>query len=245
MLLKILRKLHNFFLLPLTFKNWLRVVLYILSPVKPETGLAVLRNGQRLRLRLTNTLDIGSVIETYKRKVYTPSFFKIPENPVIIDIGASIGDFSVYCAYTFKNAEVFSYEPTPEAFKLVNENIRLNNLEDNIKVFPLAVSGTKKKISIGAELYESASIEDIFKYNKIDRCDLLKMDIEGGEYETLLNTRKEVLKKINKIAMECHIFGTVKDLSKLKDYLIKTGSFEVITTPINIHNICYLYAIRK
>ncbi len=242
------RKLSNFIRIPLTFKNWVQVIGYVLSiytaKFKHGTGFVILKGGHKLKIRLSNLYDIGSIIETYQRKVYFPSFLMVSDKATIIDIGASIGDFSVCGASSFHGAKVFSYEPDKDAFELLKENISLNHLENKIKPYPLAVSGMSTKISIGRELFDSISIEDIFKENKIERCDLLKMDIEGAEYDVLLKTSKETLKRINAMVMECHIYDKGENLNRLRNYLIKTG-FDVTTSKVTAHNTRYLCVRRN
>ncbi len=243
---KVLRKILNFIRIPFTFKNWGHVIVYVLSIYlstnsRQGTGLVILKGGQKLRIRLKHLYDIGSIIETCQRKVYCPSTFRMPDKATIVDVGASIGDFSVCCASSFRCAKVFSYEPDKDAFELLKENISLNLLEDRVKPYPLAVSGVSGKITIGREFFDATSIEEIFTKNKIGSCDFLKMDIEGAEYDVLLKTPKEILKRINTIAMECHIYDRGENLNRLRTYLIETG-FDVTTTKVTAHNVCYLYA---
>ena len=246
---KLIRKFNNFIHIPLTFRNWPRVILYVASILlrgnayRNSIGTVILRNGQSLKIRLANTLDLGSVMETNQRKVYTPPFIQIPENAKIIDVGASIGDFSIFCATYYKNAAVFCYEPMSEAFELLLENVRSNKLEGHIKPYNLAVSDKEGTIKFGDVIYKAISFRQIFEQNKIDKCDLLKMDIEGAEYTVLLNCPADVLKTINAITMECHYFDTNNDLDNLVRYLSETG-FNVKTTSMNVHKICYLYATR-
>ncbi|MBI3608077.1 MAG: FkbM family methyltransferase [Nitrospirae bacterium] len=109
---------------------------YLSANSKQGTGLVILKGGQKLRIRLKHLYDIGSIIETYHRKVYFPSTLGIPDNATIVDVGASIGDFSVCCASSFHGAKVFSYEPDKDAFELLKENISLNHLEGQIKPYP-------------------------------------------------------------------------------------------------------------
>ncbi len=64
----------------------------------------------------------------------------------------------------------------------------------------------------------SVTLDEIFKINKINHCDLLKMDIEGAEYNVFYTLSDSCFKKIHKIAMEVH------DIDENKNncvYLIK------------------------
>ena len=246
---KILRRLYNFILIPIAFRNGLHVMHHVFSIFSPfiqsieSTDVVLRRGGIRLKIRTLNSLDIGSVLEVYIKHIYTPEFIYIPENPVIVDIGDSIGDFSVFCGSTFKGARVLSFEPTSEAFAILQENITTNNLKDCVTPFCLGVSGSSSEFSYAGESYKSISLESILKDNALKKIDLMKMDIEGMEYAVFFNTSTETLSCINAIAMECHITGNSDEVDKLVKYLTD-ASFKVRRTSITAHNICFLYAWR-
>jgi len=48
---------------------------------------------------------------------------KLPENPVIIDVGANAGFFNVLLFSKLKRARVFAYEPLPSNIKLFKKTI--------------------------------------------------------------------------------------------------------------------------
>jgi len=143
-----------------------------------------------------------------------PSYYQIPQNPkVVVDIGAHIGGTAILSAS--KGAKVYAYEPETENYKLLLENIKLNNLENKIHCFKKAVgkpgkrnlylnpgnSGMTTLLPEGrpAEQAEIISINQVFE--NIEHCDLLKIDCEGAEYEFLYDIP---FKKINQISMELH-----------------------------------------
>jgi hypothetical protein len=68
------------------------------------------------------------------------------------------------------------------------------------------------------------SLKEVFAGNKIDKCDLMKMDCEGAEYEILYNAPKNILQKIKKISMEFHNIDDLKNNDKeLISFLRKSG----------------------
>ena len=69
------------------------------------------------------------------------------------------------------------------------------------------------------------TLEKIFLDNKIDICDVLKIDTEGSEYETLYNCPKFILKRIKKIILECHSIKSFKNYNttSMKKFLISNG----------------------
>ena len=66
------------------------------------------------------------------------------------------------------------------------------------------MSVTKQYENIKAIEVPCLGLFDVFEEHKIDRCDLLKLDCEGAEYEVLYNAPEEVLNKIDQMAIEVH-----------------------------------------
>jgi FkbM family methyltransferase len=58
---------------------------------------------------------------------------------VFWDVGANIGLYSIYAAKT-KNAQVFAFEPSVFNLEFLAKNIYTNDLQQNISIFPLALS---------------------------------------------------------------------------------------------------------
>ena len=63
---------------------------------------------------------------------------------IIIDVGANIGVYSIFAANA-NNTIVYAFEPMIDNFKLLSENIRLNQLEKRILPFNSAVGVKKEK----------------------------------------------------------------------------------------------------
>ena len=91
-------------------------------------------------------------------------YFNVPNNTLknmivdggdtFIDIGANVGIFSLMAIHYFK--KVFSFEPMPKTFEILNNNINLtssinNNLLNKIKTFNFAVSNS----SYNTKLYKN------------------------------------------------------------------------------------------
>lgn len=227
-----------------TFKDWplwLRWKFGLFHPIRNEITFRI-RSGEKFILNPKRD-DRGSVQEIYLQNNYFKNYL-LKENDVVIDIGAYIGVFAVYAAKKAKNIKVISYEPIATTFERLKKNIAINKLNDRIKPLCLAISkeAGSKKIFISPdtdasntaffsenslragfkkdnyEIVPTISFEDIFETNKVDRCDFLKIDCEGGEFEIILNAHPATLKKISHIAMEYH-----SDPSSLSDYLRKYG----------------------
>ncbi len=143
----------------------------------------------------------------------------------VIDIGAHIGYYSLLFAKRVgPNGRVFSFEPVPENFALLRKNIQLNELSQ-VQVFPQAVFSDKKEISIavpdespnsgegsvihrhGARRYLVPAITlDSFCVPSGVRPDILKMDVEGAEYDVLLGAKETISRCRPKLLIELHHF---------------------------------------
>ncbi len=57
---------------------------------------------------------------------------------ILWDIGANVGLYSVYAG--LKGLKVFAFEPSALNTFLISKNIEINNLKDNVTLFPIAIS---------------------------------------------------------------------------------------------------------
>ena len=115
----------------------------------------------------------------------------VSNGDIVVDCGANIGIFSQYAIH--KGAkEVYSYECGDEEYKYLKINTKNNN---RIKVFKGYVSD------------KDYNVEKIINDNNLSHIDFLKIDIEGYEYDLILNEKDSFLKRVNKMAIELHNFG--------------------------------------
>lgn len=54
----------------------------------------------------------------------------VPSNPIIYDIGANIGNHTIYFKKYYDANKIYSFEPVPANFELLNKNIQENNLKN-------------------------------------------------------------------------------------------------------------------
>lgn len=129
-------------------------------------------------------------------------------NPVVVDVGANIGKYSMAVMKANYTSNIYAFEPHPRTYqKLINNigdanfhayNIAIGNERSKIKLYDY----DKKDGSEHASLYEDVikklrkseaasydvDIETLhlfFQENKINEVDLLKVDVEGGELNVL------------------------------------------------------------
>jgi FkbM family methyltransferase len=201
------------------FRNWHTFFLDYLGILKNREVVYSLRNNIKFKAR-AGRYEEGIINEIWVARIYTPIGDEIREGDTVLDIGAHIGAFSVLAATRARDVTVYSYEPFPDNFNLLKENIGLNQLE-NVKPFPLAVAGSggKRKLFIMGQdshshsllaettihiVVDSITLPEIFGGNNIETCSFLKLDCEGAEYEILFNTPEEYFNRIKRIFLEYH-----------------------------------------
>ncbi|WP_087000778.1 FkbM family methyltransferase [Rhizobium sullae] len=135
---------------------------------------------------------------------------------VYLDVGANIGNHSVYFACNTKADRVLSFEPTPRARKQLNKFIELNLLYTKIAVVPYACSDAEGEIAVVESLaqdaapvkYECKRIDDVVDVP----VSVIKMDIEGAEPYALRGAVR-VLKESKPIMfIEAHDDRHMKDI---------------------------------
>jgi len=191
-------------------------------PKKQVTLLS--RGGIHFRIQ-THTTDIRVVNEIWNLSIYDPLLRFVKPNATVIDIGANIGAFSIRAAKYAAHVNVISYEPFPDNYKLLRENVRLNGIADQIITHNAAVAGHKGEIKFysqegdtgGGSIYPHGSpqamatmsvsavtLEDVFRDNKVDFCEFLKIDCEGAEVEILTAAPPSLWQKIQSMTIEWH-----------------------------------------
>jgi FkbM family methyltransferase len=256
---KIIRRLRLTPLAAGKIKNWPSFMFHYALGLKPRSPY-VFRNGARIQIG--RAIDHVPIIEIFLKEDYG----KMPDDAVMIDLGANIGVFSIYAATTARNATVYAYEPFLEYFKLAEANARLNGQDDAVTCFNFAVAGRVESRTLyvrGTDFFfptlmgqasrQSAekirvsctTLAEIVESNKLDRVDMLKMDCEGAEYEILYPTPPIYLKKVKQIRMEYHnLDDQERNVGHLEKFLIDAG-FTITRRQANSATNGNLWAVRQ
>lgn len=124
-----------------------------------------LRAGARFALLAgrVGPSDLLIINEVWYRHYYDPPELQIAESDIVLDIGANKGFFSIYAAMHASKGRVYAFEPAPQIFAMLRENIRLNNLE-NIVAEQCAVAETNgvRKLYLWARMTEATVCTRIF-----------------------------------------------------------------------------------
>lgn len=138
---------------------------------------------------------------TYKEILHDEIYlFKAStETPVIIDCGSNIGLSVIYFKYLYPRAKIITFEPDPIIFNVLERNLCSFGFEDVI-AYEKAVWYEEGSLSflsdggVGGRLSDQLSDGRTYQVQTVrlrdflaEHVDFLKIDIEGAEYEVLLD----------------------------------------------------------
>ena len=175
-----------------------------------RTGGVVVRDVQGSRMRLDLT-DEGISRELYLTGVHephsTPQFREeLKPGMVLLEIGANIGYYTLIALqHLGPNGSVVALEPSPVNLCALSENLRLNEVDGRVKVFPYA-AGRKPGVLpfymmprrnqstlIMSDEYNKPTsvtnvdvmtIDALLKEENV-KVDYFRMDVEGFEVEVV------------------------------------------------------------
>ena len=236
-------------------KNWYLYPLVYFKLTKKDYVIFETRSGLKIKIRVNST-DLMALTHVWMIQEYSDDDFPISNDDVIIDVGAHIGLFALFASQFCKNGKIFCYEPIKENYKILIENIEMNQIQN---IFPnnLAVTKETSRVKIflnddqsGHSMFtqnknfvevDSKSLSDIFIDNGIKECDFLKLDCEGAEYEIVESISSDLFTKINKTAIEYHMVDTKPELLEQLINKLKQFSFSVHTRSL-FADIGFLFA---
>jgi FkbM family methyltransferase len=164
---------------------------------------------------------------------------------VILDIEANFGYLSLVWANTIsKNGKVIAFEPNLNVYRSFGKSIGRNNLRPKIQLNNLAVGNENGTIELFMESTTSntihsnsksqkstivpiVSIDSFMENQKIEKCDLIKIDVDGIELNILMGAKK-FLKKFNPI----FIVETNGD-TRIIDFFEKSN-YEILDMELNV-----------
>lgn len=180
-----------------------------------------------IKVAFTDPLSfLHAIKEIFVEEIY---LFKTTNDvPLILDCGGYIGISALFFKLQYPHAKIIVFEPDSKNFKLAKENIESWKYKD-IELYQKAVWTNNDYI----EFYESNSMAssvhplgtkgNLVKIPAIrlkdfleQKVDFLKIDIEGAEYEVMLDIKNN-LSNVEKMFVEYH--GYYNEMNKLNSIL--------------------------
>jgi FkbM family methyltransferase len=122
------------------------------------------------------------------------------QGPRVVDVGGHLGLFGLYILSRFPAARITSFEPDPENAALLERTVRANGLGSRWEVVRAAAATSPARVGFAAGLGERShltaageldaiTVDAVDLFDRVGGADLLKLDIEGGEWAILADRR--------------------------------------------------------
>jgi FkbM family methyltransferase len=232
-----------------TFRNGWQMILA--HQRQMPCGRAVFWDGSEIVHPLGRRGLVETVIELWSQCPYTEGgFYRPREGDLVLDVGAHVGMFTIWIQRRSPGCAVIALEPSAENFSFLKRNIAAHG-NANVTIHRVALGGRPgvgqmvarggrsldhTLTSLGGSTSSSSESEDrvpiidlhgLLEMSKRDRVSLLKMDIEGAEYDVFINANASMLRRFERIAIEFHEILRPGTLELLKARLASTHRLTV------------------
>lgn len=173
--------------------------------------------------------------------------FELKENPIIFDLGGYLGDWTQISKEYYSNSTVYVFEPVKKNYDIIvdrfinDSSVKVFNfgLSDKNDIVKISLTGDSSSMHISDNSnYEDVEIRDIREFlfeNNIFSVDLIKINIEGEEYNLLeylsesteLNIFENYLVQFHKF-VDDYENRRSKILSNISKYYDRLFNYEMI-----------------
>lgn len=165
------------------------------------------------------TSDVGAYNQIFINNEYKFGVSKMPE--IIIDAGGNIGLAAIFFTNKYPSAKIFSIEPETANFKMLLKNTEnypniipiqaalwnetgIMNIEDNgFGNWGFQTTSGHLPENNSIQKIQSLTVNDIMEKYKLEKIDILKIDIESAELEVIEGCASWI-DKVNSMIIELH-----------------------------------------
>ncbi len=198
--------------------------------------------GKDLTLTLRNDGDFAIADELFLGRQYRFCDEAIKKaKHCIIDIGGHLGFFNLMASVLNPNVPIYAFEPHIGNYEILKTNLKQNRIR-NVVTKQLAVSDEIGEVELQlsqedlnhslekaieptgeTQKVQTTTLERIFQKNRLEQCDLLKLDCEGSEFKIIYSAPESLFNKIDHIFLEYHDWIEGESSKELKFYLKQMG----------------------
>ena len=184
-----------------------------------------MQDGPRFEIRANKgsaNNDYGVAYEVFVDSLYDLEGLKGRKIDVIVDMGVNVGYATLKFLTKFPGSRVIGFEPHPEHAAQARRNLKIAGESHRVVLHESAAGAHSRRLRLHDNMSGSHLTNEVndrtFEVEVIDalellsnqKIDVLKIDIEGGEYEILDDPRFAAL-RIPAIVMEWHRRGKVEE----------------------------------
>ena len=161
-------------------------------------------------------------------------FFDRIQGRTILDIGANIGNHSLFFSWYLHPKKIFAFEPAPDTYVILQKNIEINGLDERISAINVGVGAKKGKgqinfrvpFNLGATsiIENDSGVIDIVTIDGLswdNDIGLMKIDVEGFEAKVIEGARDTITKYKPVIMIE--IFDGNSTFDEIYRFLSQLG----------------------
>lgn len=203
------------------FKDWIALILTYTGVRSFAPGMVFHLKSSSATVQVWEAVDVISLWGVFCRGDYPV----LADDQLIVDVGASVGTFSVFAASRAPAARVIAYEPVLQSYERLLVQVSQKGLDGRVKCQRAAIGGSHARRTlkvatdsvrssffthmIGSPLAEqevlTVPLESVVAEAKNQRISLLKMDCEGAEWEALDSVSDSALQQIERVSLEYHL----------------------------------------
>ena len=181
----------------------------------------------------------------------------VTKNNLCIDVGANMGYYTIWFSKFSKN--IYSFEPDLLNYDRLQENLKINSLQNSVKTFDVAVAEKDGSLFFTKNLdirnhillnnnHEGVKIlcrrlDSILLENKITGISYLKIDVEGFELDVLkglgdyfINYKVDIIQIEINSAMKNSAYSLNEFLSFISSNKYKLYSYNVFLNVMECQN---------
>lgn len=128
--------------------------------------------------------EFSGIQPTYKRPNVAAIREHVSAEDTVVIVGAGQGVTTVIAARQAWKGSVYAYEPGSKWIELTERAVRLNDVDDRVKLIETAVGDVIT--SQGADTSATGKTDP----EELPECDVLELDCEGSEIEIITGLRK-------------------------------------------------------
>lgn len=190
------------------FKLFFISLKYFLFKKVPNKNIEINNSEMGLYLCRENTTDFMYSFFNYEYKIKTSIKSVIRDYDAFIDIGACIGDYSIWLSKN--NLKCIAFEPNKDNYNCMTNNIKINYLEKSIKTFNYGLGSKSEKV-----IFQTHPNNKGYSGKYARFKDSIKHEVEikvfDDIFETLdLNYKQAIIMKIDAEGMEAEIIAGAK-----------------------------------
>jgi FkbM family methyltransferase len=218
-----------------------------------ERTVTVSKDSAPVSLRVGDLSEVQVVDEIFVNDVYA-EIAALQAPRTILDLGSNMGASLSYFATRWAGAEVYGFEPNPQVFERLRRNVAPF---PNVSVAAYAVGASDGTAALRVRAHETwtgtlhsdgegtatevavRSLDSILAELSLTRVDLLKIDIEGSEFDVFDSFRG--LPRIQAVVGEVH---APQGSGLARRFLDHLSGFSISVSPSSEGSTFGIFAVR-